>query len=185
MTNFDFAFKKLLEVEGTAFTKASHDHGGPTKCGITEAIFQEYKETDPNIEAQSVMDMTEEDAKNIYRALFWDTFSLDKLTSFRVSYALFDQHVNRGYHAVAQQTQYILQSLGHHVVADGVFGPMTTNALNVVAPNEFLSKFVDACQDSYIRIAVFAPDQLKFLQGWINRTRLIRDMSSNPPEDCL
>lgn len=89
---FDKFFEILMLLEG-GFVNNKNDQGGKTKYGITEktlAVYNERKGLKLRIES-----LTRNDAKNIYRELFFDTV---KPTSPDVCYYhYFDLCVNSGY----------------------------------------------------------------------------------------
>lgn len=90
--NYDESLRRLLADEG-GYTNHPSDPGGPTNFGITIADYRKYVR--PGATAADVRAMKLSEAKQIYRAKYWDAQSCDKLPS-GVDYAIFDYGVNSG-----------------------------------------------------------------------------------------
>lgn len=104
MSNFDraYAFTKKWEVGGAGdggYTNDPVDPGGETKWGITaRALADAIKKG--IVKPTTVKDLTEEDAKIIYRVNYWDMCHCDgRPVAFAV--AIFDSAVNCGVAKVA------------------------------------------------------------------------------------
>ncbi|MBI2713667.1 MAG: glycoside hydrolase family 108 protein [Rhizobiales bacterium] len=91
-SSYDAALARLLVHEG-GYTNHPSDPGGPTNFGIT--IYDYRKYVKPNATAADVRAMKLEDAKNIYRAKYWDAQRCNELPA-GVDYAVFDYGVNSG-----------------------------------------------------------------------------------------
>jgi lysozyme family protein len=168
MAEFAQALAKIFEAEGRDYTDRASDRGGPTKFGITLKTLAEFRGC--KVTAGDVEKLTELDAATIYRALYWEKMQLDGVVSQPVAMALFDQGVNRGAYTVTRQVQKALRDLGETVTTDGVFGPMTLNALNHVPARKFLVEFIARCYTSYAQIVEASPDQAVNIEGWVSRT---------------
>lgn len=163
MSYFDQAFSHLLGIE-KGFSNHKADKGGATKYGITIATLGKWR--NKTVSVSDVQNLTEYEAKQIYKAWYWDPIGGDSLKSYAVAYALFDQGVNRGVGTVIKQAQKILG-----VTADGVMGPKTIQALNALAEGPFLDKFIAAARTSYANIIAADPTQAVFKNGWENRVK--------------
>lgn len=86
------SLRRLLLHEG-GYTNHPSDPGGPTNFGITLVDYRKYAK--PNATAADVRAMKIADAKNIYRAKYWDAQRCDDLPA-GVDYAVFDYGVNSG-----------------------------------------------------------------------------------------
>lgn len=113
--NFDQSFIRLLGNEG-GYTNNLHDPGGLTNWGITQAVAR------ANGFTGDMRDLKQDQAKVIYRKLYWDTIQADTLPE-AVRFDVFDAAVNSG---VGQATRWLQRALG--VEADGVIGPATLDA---------------------------------------------------------
>src|SRR5215468_2796972 len=81
MASFDLAVAKTLIREGGArFTDNPDDRGGATKYGISQRAY-------PN---EDIANLTEDQAKAIYKQDYWDRVSGDKLKSQAVAENVFD-----------------------------------------------------------------------------------------------
>lgn len=173
-TKFESAFQKILDVEGREYTNIKDDDGGPTKFGITMSTLSDFRHK--LCMPDDVKNLTEDEARDVYRVLFWDRLQLDRAPSQMLAYVLFNQAVNFGAVKVAKKVQTILRDLGAHVVIDGVFGPMSVNALISADPKKFLAEFMKKTYVSYAKSVVADPDDLKFLVGWMNRANSLLDL---------
>jgi lysozyme family protein len=91
-STYDVCLPLLLAHEG-GYTNHPRDPGGPTNFGITIYDYQKYIK--PGATAADVRAMTLEEAKQIYRARYWDAQRCDELPA-GVDYAIFDYGVNSG-----------------------------------------------------------------------------------------
>lgn len=156
MADFDPAVTKTLIREGGArFTDNPDDHGGATKYGISQRAY-------PSVD---IPNLTEEQAKAIYKQDYWDKVSGDKVRSQAVAENIFDTAVNMGVTTATKLVQLTLE-----VGVDGKFGPDTVKAVNAVDEKEFLSEFTLAKVARYAAICNKDRTQSKFLLGWINRS---------------
>ncbi|ONG53300.1 hypothetical protein BKE38_12625 [Pseudoroseomonas deserti] len=130
MTAFDHALARLLEHEG-GFTLNRADPGNwtggkpdkgllrGTKFGISAASF-------PTLDIAA---LTLEDARAIYRRLYWDRVRGDELPP-ALALLVFDSAVNNG---VAAAVKLLQASIG--TPADGLIGPATLAALRRAVGN--------------------------------------------------
>ncbi len=156
MADFDPAVAKTLIREGGArFTDNPDDHGGATKYGISQRAY-------PNVD---IRNLTEDQAKAIYKRDYWDRVAGDTVKSQSVAENLFDTAVNMGVTTATKLVQMTLE-----VDVDGKFGPGTVKAVNAVDEQEFLAEFTLAKVARYAAICNKDRTQSKFLLGWINRS---------------
>lgn len=115
--NFNIAFEKLLGHEGK-YSNNPNDPGGPTCWGVTEKVAR------ANGYQGDMRDFSQNSAKVIYRALYWDAVRADELPE-SVRFDVFDGAVNSG---VVQSIKWLQRAVG--VADDGVLGSKTLAALN-------------------------------------------------------
>ena len=113
--NFDDAFTKLLGHEG-GYSNNPADPGGETNHGVTKAVAQASGYTG------QMKDFTQDEAKDIYKRLYWAKVSADDLPP-DCRFDVFDAAVNSG---VAAATKWLQRVVG--VTDDGVIGPVTLKA---------------------------------------------------------
>lgn len=90
--NFNDCVTRLLRDEG-GYTNDPRDPGGPTNFGITLKDYRLY--INKNGTAEDVKNMSQAQARQIYRAKYWDVLGCDSLSS-GVDYTVFDYGVNSG-----------------------------------------------------------------------------------------
>lgn len=161
-------------AEGEVYTNDPHDDGGPTKYGITQVVLQRWYK-DQVVTPVDVQNLTRETASNIYLKFYWEANRLNELKNPDMAKLLFDQIVNSGARSIAELTQQVLIKMNFKVTVDGVFGPETIKTLNLVNFRVFGVNFIKQRQIFYIKITKRKPDQLRFLEGWINRTHTLLD----------
>lgn len=157
---FDNIFNYILMVEG-GYSNNPNDKGGATKYGITENVANAYY-------GYKVVNLTKEQAKEIYYKEFYLKNKLDKVASDKVALSIFDWLVNSGTWAI-KKAQLTLCNLGYKVDIDGIIGRDTLNSLNSVNVNDFLNEYHRIQKLFYEAIVYNNPSQKVFLQGWYNR----------------
>ncbi len=156
MADFNAAVSKTIAREGgSKITNDPADKGGLTKFGIAKA-------SHPNVDVAA---LTEDQAKAIYKAEYWDKIRGDQLINQEVAEALFDTAVNMGCGMAVRLAQRAV-----NVPDDGAIGPGTINALNTVLVPLFLSRYKLAKIARYVDICKKDDSQRKFIIGWISRT---------------
>lgn len=153
MASFNSIIDELIAAEGgDTITNIREDRGGLTKFGISQQAF-------PNLD---IANLTEAEAKRIYKREYWDRLNLSKLPA-AMRRNLFFNAVNSGVSTVAKDLQEAL-----NVTPDGIVGPQT-----IEAAKNFKGDLDERTRTSqierYLRIVQNDPSQRKFLNGWINR----------------
>lgn len=178
MAKFDIAIPKILAYEGGyVFHKA--DPGGETNRGITDRLDGKVDHA-VDIDGDSVgdvaiKDLSEEQAKTVYKRVFWDRMQGDHINSQAIADMLMDGYVNCGKQAI----KIIQRVIG--VKDDGAFGPATLLALNE-ATKEHIDEVKIYRQFKEARIAYYhslvekKPDLEVFLKGWLNRMESFKEL---------
>jgi len=109
---FDECFTRLLGYEG-GYVNNPSDPGGETNWGITKRSYP----------ALDIKNLTQDDAKAIYKRDFWDKCKCSRMEC-GLDLALFDCAVNSG---TIQAIKLLQQTLG--VKDDGVLGEVTMEAI--------------------------------------------------------
>lgn len=126
--NFDTAFEKLLGHEG-GYSNHAADPGGATNWGITQAVARQNGYTG------DMRDLTQDQAKGIYKALYWNAVRAEELPE-DVRFDVFDAAVNSG---VGQSVRWLQRAVGTE--ADGVIGAYTLNAIKTLPATVITSRF--------------------------------------------
>lgn len=156
MADFDPAVTKTLAREGGArYTETPGDTGGATKYGISKRAYPQL----------DIANITEQQAKDIYRADYWNAVGGDGIASQAVAENLFDTAVNMGVSRAVKLAQLVLGV----EPADGRVGPQTLAALNGTDAARFLADYTLAKVARYINLCNKDRSQGKFLLGWLNR----------------
>lgn len=171
MANFDPYFPHIIKSEGAVYTNDPVDTAGATKFGIIIADLKEYnldKNGDKKYTAEDVKALTIEDAKIIYKKMYWDFFKADSIKNQSLAEYIVDGAINQGRGTIAK---YVQQIVG--VTADGLVGNKTLEAINAHNPKELFEKLKAKREDKYHRIVANNPTQKRFIKGWINRLNSI------------
>lgn len=167
MSNFSKAVEKVLEHEG-GFVNHPNDRGGATNWGITQGTYEKF--VGHSVTVDEIRNMPKGNAIAIYKQNYWDTVSGDKIKSYPIAFALFDQGVNRGPKRAIQQAQRVLG-----LTQDGMVGPATLAAINKMDEKQFINKYLEYSETFYRGLASNNPSQAVFLKGWLNRVESLRD----------
>lgn len=174
MSFFEAAVQHVLAAEG-GYTNNINDKGGATNYGITLDTLKIYR-NNPSLTSVDVKNLSIAEAKDIYKKMYWDPYSLSNLTDQSLAIAIFDQIVNRGPERAIDDLQIALNYQGCRLAVDGVIGPKTIAAANSTDSKKALKDMIKLAQIAYINIAVGDTKQLKFLRGWITRTHFLLDL---------
>lgn len=174
MGDFNTAFAQLIGHEG-GYVNNPNDSGGETNWGVTIAKAREAGYTGP------MKAMTIDQAKAIYRRLFWDKLKLDQICalSYPIALELFDTGVNLGIGRSVQFLQRALNVLNRlgkdypDLTVDGLIGPATIQALekyiNLRKADgvSVMVKMLNALQgEFYITLAEKREKDEEFINGW-------------------
>lgn len=156
MADFERAIAKTLVREGgSRYTETPGDAGGATKYGISKRAY-------PQLDIRNI---TEQQAKDIYRADYWQAVQGDAIQSQDVAENIFDTAVNMGTGRAVRLAQMVL---GLQPV-DGNLGHDTLAALNATDPARFVADYTLAKIARYVGICNKDRSQRQFLLGWLNR----------------
>lgn len=158
--SFDEAFEYTMDFEGgEKVTNDPSDPGGLTKWGISQRSF-------PGL---NIRDLTEDQAKAIYKTHYWDSMSLDNLPQ-RVAIKLFDMGVNIGVRKSARLAQEAFNDYCGvpALTVDGSIGPKTISALSGADEDSYLFMLVHHLSEYYRGL-----NNPKYIRGWLRRAETL------------
>ena len=145
----------IIAKEG-GFSNDSTDLGGRTDKGISERAHPD---------AWSDNKITDEEARAIYEQKYLKHTRIDQIPDHHLRHHVADFAVNSGPFIAIQKLQIVLR-----VTVDGVIGPETLAAIQKVHPEAINNGLVAERVKLIGRIVVKNPSQLKFLNGWLERS---------------
>ncbi len=154
--NFDRAFLHLMKHEG-GYIHHKSDPGGRTNLGVTQRAWEEYKGSP--VDEQEMRSLTQERVTPFYKTRYWNLVRGDELPA-GVDYCAFDVAVNSG---VGRAVRFLQLASG--VVADGLIGPGTMNAIAKADPKELVKKMCQERREFLHRLDTFDT----FGKGWMRR----------------
>ena len=154
--NFDRAFLHLMKHEG-GYIHHKSDPGGRTNLGVTQRAWEEYKGSP--VDEQEMRSLTQEMVTPFYKTRYWNLVRGDELPA-GVDYCAFDVAVNSG---VGRAVRFLQLASG--VVADGLIGPGTMNAIAKADPKELVRKMCQERREFLHRLDTFDT----FGKGWMRR----------------
>lgn len=154
---FERCMRIVFKHEG-GFVHHPRDPGSCTNMGITIATLRSWRRNQSLI-CQDVKDLTSSEAKQIYRAHYWNTSRCESLPA-GVDLAVFDFAVNSGRKRAAQYLQRIAK-----VRQDGVIGPVTLRAVHAMNPEDVIEDLCDMRMRFLRGLDTFST----FGKGWTTR----------------
>lgn len=173
MANFDISIPKVLAWEG-GYVNHPADPGGETNRGITDKLDGKVDHlVDLDGDGHGDVDikhLTEEQARKVYKRVFWDRIKGDEIHSQAIADILFDGFVNQGVSAIR-----IIQNLVF-VPADGNIGPATLKAINEADERTLYNDYKSERENYYLNLVKRKPELNVFLKGWLNRIRSFKNL---------
>jgi hypothetical protein len=148
MTRFTQCLKWIIKWEGTVYTNDPDDAGGPTRYGVIQVRYDQYRR-DNKLPLQSVRNIAWNEVEAIYRRYYWDVIKGDALPA-PLDLAVFNVAVNSG----TGRAIPWLNALPAAVRTD---------------PLKASRAICDRYEGFYNAIVANRPSQRKFLRGWLNR----------------
>lgn len=150
MSPFQTVMAFVLEMETSKITDDPRDRGGLTKYGISQTAH-------PGVD---IRNLTEAGATAIYKRMYWDAVSGDKLNPI-IAACTFDAAVNMG----PLTARLMLQRVAK-VKQDGDIGPATLAALAKISPRSFVKAYT---RERLYQYALMDKLDDIYGRGWINR----------------
>lgn len=157
----------IFQWEG-GWADVKEDKGGKTNMGVTLATWKSCgydKDSDGDIDADDLKQITREDVVNLLRTHYWNRWKADNIRSQSLANILVDWVWASGKWGIVIPQRLL------NVNPDGIVGQITLATLNQVNPSVFFevlrAERIKFCHD----ICKKDPTQTKFLKGWINRIK--------------
>lgn len=168
--DFSACLAFVLRWEG-GYVNDPDDKGGATNKGITQAVYDEWRER-KHYDKRSVKDIESGEVSQIYFEQYWKPTRCPSLDT-PMTLIMFDSAVN---HGVSRAIRFLQDMLGTKV--DGHFGPQTMQAFDDMeqwhGTGHIARNYVDRRELFYRDIVQNNPKQEKFLKGWLNRIAALR-----------
>ena len=170
---FEHAVAVVLAHEGGLVDDPA-DPGGVTNFGISFRFVDALDEdidSDGDVDAADVRDMTRDQAKALYRREFWDRYGYGKF-HLTVATKVFDLAVNMGprqAHKCLQRACRAAKATETPLDDDGVLGPKTRQAIMQAGDMRLLIALRSEAAGFYRALAIRDPVRERFLAGWLNR----------------
>ena len=172
-SKFNSIIDKNLEHEG-GYVNDKNDRGGETKYGITKPFMEEYKYALPGGKAKPIKDLTVEDAKLLYKAM-WDRYNLGYIRDKNLAYVMYDYMINSYAGTAAKRIQEILNTRGAALKVDGQIGEKSLNAIHNCDPKWLIDEVLKNRQYYHQQDVYKNPKQVKYYAGWMNRLNKIAE----------
>lgn len=185
MQNITDIAKEILKTEG-GFVNDPDDPGGPTNYGVTlKTLHRLGHDLDQNgrVDIADLKRLSPDQAVQIFVQEYFYKPQIDQLPHM-LHAPVFDMYVNAGAHAikVLQRTLILFDAV---VSVDGVIGPTTINATQMVArsaPEHLVDAYGIEQVNYYLSLADARPNMRKYARtrsgekgGWIKRAeRFVR-----------
>ena len=153
----DKAIQLVLKHEG-GYVNHPEDPGGETKYGISKRAY-------PDVD---IANLTEYDARCIYKKDYWDKVKGDELPA-ALALVVFDTAVNMG---IRRAVKFLQETVNAQPI-DGIIGPITiSNACKAFDHPEFIiDSYLNKRIKKYQSLSTFKT----FGKGWIRRVEDIRE----------
>jgi lysozyme family protein len=159
----------ILKWEG-GWADDPTDLGGATMKGITIGTFIHYRKLKglPPPTKTDLKNISDAEWMDVLKTLYWDKWQADKIVSQSVANCLVDWVWASGAYGIKTPQRLL------GVVSDGIVGAKTIEALNRQDAYLFWLHLIDERKIFIEKIIKYAPEQIKFKQGWLNRINDLR-----------
>jgi len=172
--DFNTALAFAFRFEGQV-SNDPDDHGGLTVYGLSERHHPDVCKKALAAFNQGNHASAKQIAAEVYQKHYWKKIKADLLDP-PVAIALFDCAVNLGPKKAVKLLQTALNRIGADVDVDGLMGPATLGAANLLYADRIWPRLNLLRCKHYIGRVNKEPSQKKFLKGWINRVLALSDL---------
>lgn len=171
MANFSI-YSPFLESWEGGYSNDKDDKGGKTYRGVTIATWDSYcKQHGITGPAAQLKCMNRKQWTEIMKGGYWDKCWCDLIKSQGIANMVADWAVNAG---VKNALRNIQQAISKGLKVDGIMGPSTLNAINSENPAVMFFLIRNARLAYYTNLTKANRKQLRFLNGWQNRTKSLK-----------
>ena len=165
---FEQAYNKLKEPEGGYTDGKSQVRDEPTNMGIKQSTLDDYAKKHPEKDLPAdVKYLQPNQAKEIYKEVYWNKTDIPNIENDRVRDAIFDMNVMGGAGKVVQRALNDFSNAG--LAVDGKIGPKTIDALNSIPANS-VSDFMETLKDHRFEYLQKTNNWPTSKNGWTKRT---------------
>lgn len=167
--NFDSAILNILKNEGGYTDGSNQVKDMPTNMGIQQATLNFYNKIYPEKNyPQNVKLLNLQQAREIYKRLYWDNTKIPDIKNARIRDAVFDMNVMGGAGIVVQLS--FNEFVGTHILTvDGIIGTKTVAALNEIQ-DSYVDDFMVILKKIRLEYLKKTPNWKTAKNGWIART---------------
>lgn len=173
MTDNDILDGVLAREQG--FVDHPHDHGGPTKFGVTAETLGAWRQLGRPATAAEVRALELPEAREILRHEYIVAPGFDAITDPVLRVIVIDDGILSGPVTATRTLQRVLG-----VRDDGVFGPRTREALGAADATAVSVRLVKARIVRYAQIVEADRTQGDFVEGWVRRALGFLDDHGRP-----
>lgn len=164
--DFIKAVDYVLENEG-GFVNIAADRGGATNFGITQHDLAFWRGT--GITVDDVKTLTKDEAKEIYRVLYWEPLEIEKIKDQASATCILDSSVLYGLETAAKLAQKTVNLCGLALEIDGDLGVASIAAINSIPEKQFVEAYHNLVVARINAIVESHPQQSVFKKGWLAR----------------
>jgi lysozyme family protein len=177
MADFEKAIPVILAHEG-GYVNHPNDPGGATNFGVSLRFLAEHPEMgdfdgDGDVDVEDIRNMSVDDAKNVYRKLWWEKYKYGQIIDQTIATKVLDLSVNMG----AKRAHILLQTalnkaFGLKLTVDGILGPASIGVINACSDDTeqtLLTAYCDEAFGFYQRLIDKNPKFKVFEKGWKKR----------------
>lgn len=166
MAEFNEAVNRVLEIEG-GLNEDPDDRGGITNYGIS---FNLLKRLNKSAKRDDIINMTKDEAKEIYRKCFWEKMQGDRVNDQELSFKILGILANIGEFLGIRVIQRAYNAVSPHKISvDGIIGNETINAINAINTDNLIESIRVQQRIHYLNLIELDPRQIKFKKGWLRR----------------
>ncbi|MEW6772937.1 MAG: glycosyl hydrolase 108 family protein [Bacteroidota bacterium] len=186
MASFDLAIPIIFKHEG-GYQAHPKDSGNWSSGKVGEGVLigTKYGISAPTLIAwrgkmvtpEDMKNLTEEEAKRIFKARYWDPLNLDKVKDQKVAELIFDAADGSGVGLAKKHTVRALNNIGINV------SEYSVDAINRANPVRLFNALKEVRINFFKSIAANDPNKAVFLKGWLNR--MAKYVYENPGKSGL